>query len=205
MAINSDTELCNLASGHLGDYGTVENIQVPVKNNELIFAKWYDVSRQTWLKKVMPNFAMTREYVAVDSDTPDLSFTSSYPFPSNCLKVLGIGDVEDKLNDYTVEGNKIYTNREYNDGLPVRFIKDITDISMWTPEAVIGFSWFLAEQVSMEITQNAQIFEAMAIKAKQEMIFVSGLNAQENRPIRISNSRNRMARQTGWPTNYNKK
>jgi hypothetical protein len=69
----------------------------------------------------------------------------------------------------------------------------------------VGFSWYLAEQVSMEITQNISIFSAMAQKSTQEMIFVSGLNAQENRPIRISNSRNRQARQNGWPTSYNKK
>ena len=205
MALNSEVEVCNLSLGHMGDFGTVEDIRVPETANELIFAKWFDVSRQTWLKKVMPNFAMSRTIVAANASSDKSDFNFSFSFPPNCLKVLGIGEVQDKINDYTVEENKIYTNREYENGLPVRFIKDITDFSFWSPEGIIGFSWFLAEMTSMEVTQNTVIFEAMAAKAKQEMVFVSGINAQENRPIRISNSRNRQARQVGWPTNYKKK
>lgn len=205
MSINSDVQLCNLALGHMGDFGTIESIDVPETANELIFAKWYDVSRQTWLKKVMPNFAMSRENVAANEESDKADFRYSFPFPSRCLKVLGIGEVQNRRNDYTVEENLIYTNVEYPNGLPVRFIKDVTDISKWSSEAIVGFSWFLAEQASMEVTQNAQIFEAMAIKSKQEMVFVSGINAQENRPIRISRSRNRQARQVGFPTNEYKK
>jgi len=205
MAINSDVQLCNLALGHMGDFGTIESIDTPSEANELIFAKWYDITRQTWLKKVMPNFCVDRATVAANAESDKSDFTNSYPHPSNSLKILGIGQIQDKVNDYTVEGENIYTNRDYSGGLPVRFIKDVTDISKWSPEAIIGFSWFLAEMTAMEVTQNAGIFEAMAAKAKQEMVFVSGVNAQENRPIRISNSRYRQARQSGFPTNYSKK
>ena len=201
----SDVEICNLALGHLGDFGTVESITTPEKPNELILAKWYGISRQTWLKKVMPNFAMDRDTVAQNATVGKINFNYSYPFPARALKILGIGEVQNKINNYTVEGQNIYTTRLYEDGLQVRFIRDITDISKWSSESIMAFSWYLAEQISMEVTKNASIFEAMAIKAKQEMAFVSGINAQENRPIRLSRSRNRQARFNGFPTKEDKK
>ena len=206
MAVNSDVELCNLALGHMGDFGTIESIDTPESAAELIFAKWYDVSRQTYLKKVMPNFAMSRENVAENATNNQSEyFNSSYPFPSNALKILGIGEVKNKMNDYTVEENTIYTSQTYDNGLPVRFIKDITDISKWSPEAKIGFSWYLAAQTCMEVTQDKQILQLMEQKSRDEMANVSGLNAQENRPIRISRSLNRDARAVGFPKHPDKK
>jgi hypothetical protein len=205
MAISSKNDICNLALGHLGNYGTISNIDTPRKQHEITFALWYDISREAFLKIAMPNFALARKRIALVSETPPYPFTYSYEYPSDCLKVLGIGAVEDKKNDYTVEANRLYTDVEYEDGLPLRYIKNITDVNSMSPEFIVGFSWYLAGNVALIITQDKD--KAMAIQRMVPMKIteLSGLNAQENLPIRISRSRFKGARATGYPTVYNKK
>ena len=205
MAINSKVELCNLSISHLGNFGTISNIDTPKSDKEITFALWYDISRQTFLKMTMPNFALARKSLALVSETPPPPFSFSYAYPSDCLKVLGIGSIEDKLNNYTVEGRRIYTNVEYPDGLPIRYIKDVTDVTAMSPEFKLGFSWFLAGNTAMDITQDAGIVKMIEALMPEKMSTLSGLNAQENMPIRISRSKFLQARVSGFPTNQRKR
>lgn len=205
MPITSKVDLCNMALGRLGNYGSISNIDTPESHAEIVYALWYDISRQTFLKLSMPNFAIARKYVSEIDETPPYPFTYSYEYPSDCLKVLGIGAVEDKENNYTVENNRIYTDVQYADGLPLRYIKDVTDVSRMSPEFKIEFSWYLAGNTALEITQDLSKVKIIEEILPSKLSMLSGLNAQENRPIRISRSRFKSARFTGTPTEYNKR
>lgn len=205
MAITSKVELCNMALSHLGNYGTVEDIDTPTSEKEIVFALWYDISRETFLKMTMPNFALARKRVAQVVETPPYPFGYSYEYPDDCLKVLGIGKIEDKVNDYTVENNRIYTDVLYSDGLPLRYIKSVSDVSAMSSDFKVAFSWFLASHVVMDITQDSGKATMIERMLPEKMSTMSGLNAQENKPIRISRSRFKSARHTGFPTEYNKR
>lgn len=206
MTITSKNELCNLAVGRLGNYGTINDIDQPKTDKEIVCALWYDISRQAFLKMAMPNFAIARKRVSqVSGITVPYPFAYAYEYPSDCLKVLGIGAVEDKKNDYTVEGNRIYTDVLYEDGLPLRYIKDITDVTAMSPEFKIGFSWYMAGNIALEITQDLNKVKLIEQLLPQKLSELSGLNAQENRPIRISNSRFKQARISGRATDDNKR
>lgn len=205
MAINSKVELCNLAISHLGNFGTISDIDAPDSDKEVTFSLWYDISRQTFLKMTMPNFCLARKNLALVVETPPAPFSFSYAYPSDCLKILGIGNIEDKKNNYTVEGNRIYTNVEYEDGLPIRYIKDITDVTSFSPEFKVGFSWFLAGNVAMDITQDVNKVKMIEAVLPEKMSTLSGLNAQENMPIRISRSKFKEARVSGFPCNERKR
>lgn len=205
MAINSKVELCNMAISHLGNYGTVENIDEPKTDKEVTCALWYDVALEYFLKIAMPNFAMSRKTVAALSETPPSSFTFVYEYPNDCLKVLGIDDVELRKNDYTVEGNRIYTSVEYTGGLPIRYIKKFTDVTLMSPEFKIEFSWFLASLIALDVTQDLQKAKMIEDMVPSKIAVLSGMNAQENRPIRISASRFKQSRYTGFVSDDNKK
>lgn len=202
MAINSKVDLCNMALGHLGNYGTVSNIDTPSNDKEITFALWYDISRQTFLKTIMPNFALARKVVAQVVIAPpfgsDLGYQKAYEYPSDCLKVLGIGEVKEKENNYAVEGNLIWTDQEYPNGLPLRYIKDVTDVTKMSPEFKMGFSIFLASNAAMDITQDVNKANTLLKMLPEKMATISGLNAQENMPIRISRSRFMAARYNGF-------
>lgn len=209
MAINSKVDLCTMSLGHLGNYGTVNNIDTPTDDKEITFAVWYDISRQTFLKMTMPNFALDRRIVSRRSVLPpfgtDLGYQYAYEYPNDCLKVLGIGEVMEKENNYAVEGRNIWVEDIYDNGLPVRFIKDITDVTVMSPEFKMAFSVYLASNVAMEITQDATKANAMLKMLPEKLAALTALNAQENMPIRISKSRFKEARFNGFVSGARKR
>lgn len=199
MGITSKVDLCNMAIGRLGNYGTVSDIDTPENDKEIVCALWYDISRQAFLKMSMPNFAIARKRVAQVVETPPYPFTYSYEYPSDALKILGIGSVEDKRNNYTVEANRIYTNELYTSGMPIRYIKDITDVTAMSSEFKMAFSWYLAGNIALEVTQDLSKVNQIEQVLPSKISELSGLNAQENMPIRISNSRFKQSRYGGFP------
>ena len=205
MAINSKVQICNMSNSHLGNYGSIMDIDTPKSTSEIVYSLWYDIARQTFLKMVIPNFSMARKTIASVNETSPFPFTYSYEYPSDCLKILGIGAVEDKINNYTVEGNRIYTNVYYADGMPIRYIKDIKDVSLMSPEFKIAFSWYLASLVALEITQDINKSNYIESILPEKMATLSSLNAQENMPIRISRSKFKQARYNGNPYTADKR
>jgi len=204
-------EVCNLALSRCGSYGTVENIDTPTKNSEKICAKHWEISRQLALKTIMPNFAVSRRLLGRDAGVPAFGYAYQYSYPSDCLKILGIGNAEDKSKDYVIEagsdGNQYIMTDLYDEdlsALPIRFISDVSDVSRFSPEFVDELSWFLAFNINMELTQDVQkqaYFDRLVAQKKNESM---ALNAQENPPVRINTNTFRMMRTTGISTRAGK-
>lgn len=205
-AITSKVEICNLALGLLGNYGTVSDIDVPVDDKELTFAKWYDIVRQYVLKKSMPNFALSRRVVAqVAVTADDFGYNYAYEYPSDCLKVLGLNEIDLKEGDYAVEGNRIFVNDNYDSGAKLRFIRDIETVASFSPEFVMLLANYLAAFTALEITQDPNKSAELKATLPAVDLDASSINAQENPPIRISNSRFRQARYSNVPRNPTKR
>jgi len=204
-SITSKVQICNMALGHLGNYGTVQDIDSPVNDKEITFALWYDVTRKAALRFAIPNFAMARRIVAKKATTPDFGYAYEYEYPSDCVRVLGFGDIAEKDMDYSIEGNTIMMDTDFTTGLKLRFIKDFEDVSLMSADFQILFSWMLAGNTALSITQKqataTRIENALPAKISQ----LSGINAQENPPIRISTSKFKQARYSTPVRNGSKK
>ena len=198
--VTSPIHICNLALSNLGNTGSVNSIETPTSDLEVYCALWYDLSRRLALKKAQPNFALSRRRVALVDEEAPYPFDYVYEYPSDCLKVLGIGAVEDKTNNYTVEGNRIYTSVEYTDGMPIRFIRDVEDVATFSPEFVDFLALVLASKIALPVTQDAAKAAALKQYIPIDLSEVSGLNAQENMPIRKSISKFMESRITGYAT-----
>ena len=201
MAINSDADICNMALGHLGNYGTVSSIETPETDIERTFALWFSVSRETLLKLVMPNFSLTRkrsarvtDYTADDSE----GYSYAYQKPNDMLKLLGIGSANIKDNSYSVEDEYVYTNELYSTGAYLRYVKNITDVSKFSAEFKDLLALYLASKVCLPLTQDPVKQQAINQQLSAAMMTVSAINAQENRPVIRSTSRFRQARQDGF-------
>ncbi len=206
VVVNSAEEICNLGLGNLGNYGSISSLTSKTPTDkEKVFRKWLPVCRQFVLKLAMPNFSLAREIVSESATTPEFGYDRQFDKPTSCLKVLGIGNAQDKQNNYAVEGDFIMTDEEFPDGMPVRYIKDITVYSKYTPEIVLLLAQYLAAYTCMEITQDPQKAGKLKSELPQEISISSGLNAQENMPIRVSNSRFRASRTSDNPSFTNKK
>lgn len=206
----SKIDQCNMALSLLGNYGTISDIDVPTDDKERAFAVWYDVCRQYVLKLLMPNFALTRLTVSQLSETPSFGYAYFYEYPQTALKVLGVGNVQDKENNYNIErtpnGFKaISHDYDYTDGMPIRIIVDVTDINSWSIEARLLLAQYLAAYTCMQITQDPVKAKKLKDELPSEISTASGMNAQENVPVRISNSRFKAARFNSDPNFTSKK
>jgi hypothetical protein len=205
MTINSKSDICNLALNGLGNFETISDIDTPTNDKERVFSLWYDVCRQFTLKLQMPNFALARQAVALKGTSPVFGYQYAYDLPTNCLKVLGIDEVKRKRNNYSVEGNAIQSDDSFPNGMPVRYIMDITDVNQFSPEYIILLADYLAAYTCLPITQDAGKAKALLDALPAKINIASGLNAQENMPIRINRSRYRDARFNGYPVETDKK
>lgn len=199
-----------MALGHLGNFGTVSDIDTPTNDKEITCALWYDITRQSLLKTVMPNFALARRLVAQEVVTPDFGYANAFEYPSDCLKVLGLGNVDERSDfTYSIESIDdelvVLTDDDWEDGMELRFIKDIEDVNAMTPEFKMLLSWALAANIALSVTQDANKAAAIEKMLPMKMSELSGLNAQENRPIRISHSRFRASRYANIGRNPEKK
>lgn len=196
-AITSPNQVCNLAVSSLGNRNSVMDIANPKTDKEIQCAIWYDIVRQNCLKTNMPNFAITR--IITSAKTVPDGYVNMYGFayekPQRCLKLLGVGNITEKnAIDYIVEGNLILTNTPYPSGIPLRIIDDIVDVSSMSPEFILLFAAELRARVAMAITQDKDKEELAMKAATNEKMNATALNAQENTPVRVSNSRFRQSR-----------
>lgn len=203
--MNSPEQICNLAYSRLGGKESINSLDNPQTAVERVFAIWYDICRQFMLKKLMPNFALGRKVVAQLDEAPAFGYAYAYEYPKDCLKLLGIGEVQDKENNYSVEGNQILTDEEYDAGMEVRYIKDETDVTKFSAEFIMALSAELGEKVSLQLTQDPDKLTALNTLKRSDQAEASALNGQENRPIRINRSKFKQARTADNPENFNKR
>lgn len=197
-AITTKVDICNLAIGGSGNRNTITNIDTPKNDKEIICSLWYDISRQLLLKTLMPNFALNR--IVVSAKTVPAGYVKAYlyafEYPQRCLKLLGVGNIDctDPNNTPTVENGLIFTNTAYPDGMPLRIIDDITDVTAMSPEFIIALAKDVEKRITMAISQDPGKKKAAAQEAAMEASNATALNAQENKPVRRSVSRFRNAR-----------
>lgn len=196
-AFNSKIQICNLAAGSQGLKNSINNIDVPKSDKEIVFAQWYDIVRQHVLKFLMPNFALGRVRLGALPSVPD-AYADDYGYafaqPQNCLKVLGLGPIDGCDDKPTVEGNVIFTNTYYPNGPILRFIGDITDVTQFSVDFIMCFSFILGKVTALVNTQDSSKKASLLKDATEAWINSTAQNAQENKPIRISRSRFRAAR-----------
>lgn len=200
-AVTSKVQICNLALGGVGNRNTIMNIDTPTTDKELIFAQWYDVMRQYCLKTMMPNFALDREVVTTKTLPPAYAkaYAYAYEYPNSCLKLLGVGNIDftDSTRP-TVEGGQngmtIYTNNDYSNAMYLRLVRDITDVTQYSAEFVIYFASELGKRTALSVTQDPTKKKMAMQDAQMDAANTTALNAQENKPIRRSNSRFRASR-----------
>lgn len=173
---------------------SINNIDTPNSDVERAFAVFYDNTRQSLLRMTMPNFALVRDKAPRLIDSQSFGYTYSYQYPKDCLKLLGVGNVEDKFNNYNTENNRINCDDLYDSGIPIRYVKDFTDITLMTADFKTLLSWSLAADTALIITQSESKAQYINSLLPIKMATLGSLNAQENVPIRKSISKFKSSR-----------
>lgn len=179
-----------MALSILGIAGTVENINNPQKSNETVFALWYETTRRELIRLVKPNFAKKRALLPLVEKVQEFGYSYAYQYPADCLFLLGVGNMNEKRNNYVVEGKFIYTDFYSSEkGLPARYIEDVEEVSRFTPDFSDLFAYQLAQKVCMEIKGDKQLLQLLEQNVISKRVCLCAQESQENIPIRLSRSK----------------
>src|SRR5688572_17149968 len=127
----SDTEICNIALGHLGE--------APITSlDEDSKAAWacnlhYALTRDELLRAHRWNFAKDRVQLPELVEKPVFGWKHQFLLPADCLRVLEFNDQEIGnwiTEEYEIEGRRLLTD---SDQARVVYIKKVTDVSLFDP------------------------------------------------------------------------
>lgn len=205
MAMLSASAICTNALSICGVNDEALDITTPTKPNERICSRWYDITRQSLLRQVMPSFAIVRKKVALVSTTPSFGFEYAYQYPKDCLRLLGIDEIELKSNNHNIEGQYILYGENKTDGLPIRYVSDFKDTTVFTPDFTDLLSWQLAANIVLQVAQDKAREQYIMSVLPTKFMVVSSIQSQENPPIRISHSRFMDSKYSNNPIRFSKR
>jgi hypothetical protein len=153
----SAIDICNLALTRLG-HSTIQAFP-PAEESEEARKCFllYDRIRRTALRAHPWNFATTTVALGQLAEDEILyDWTYAYQLPADCLRVLHVVDLSDPTSDkipFEIRtGGVLVTNQAE---ARIRYIKDVSDPSLFDEQFVEAFSYRLAADLAMPITGKA--------------------------------------------------
>ena len=199
-APNSKSTICQLALDYLQEDNQepIVDIDNPTTDIEVTFARWYDTTRRSLLRKKPWNFAIKRAVLNPTGQTPAFGYQNEYDLPNDFIRFLTIEDpgIFSKrfLTDYVLESNKILTDstnsaqQTSSEILNLRYIFDVTSITAMDPIFIDLFAIDLAENVAYKFTVSNTNVERLNGLRTQKMTEAAAIAGQENPPVRVERS-----------------
>jgi len=166
--VSSQTDICNLALDILGK-PTIVNITDP-SNAARALNAIYDTRRRALLEgPAVWRFSVKRGSLAASATAPVSGpFQTQYPFPTDCIRPLLVGDTWPGLdlsdyrlgpvdNDYQIEGRMILC--DFGAPLSIMYVSDVTDTTLFNPHFVNYFgadlAWWACERITGSIERQS--------------------------------------------------
>lgn len=187
----SDIEICNMALDKLNQ----ENITSLDENTKS--AKkcklWYDTIRKSLLMNLNATFSIDRAVLAEVKDfIPVYGYEKAFALPPDCLQVLNLGNpLEDRLKQ--IEGEYFYCDEGIKN-VEIRYIKDVTDVTLFDAEFTILLAYALAEEICVPITEDTAKANWLRGLVKEKYIECSTKYGRDNPVTVINKPRYREAR-----------
>ncbi len=223
MYPTSPVDICNLALDHLSQRADIASIETPQSPNEVIMARHYDLIRQGLLREYIWHWSKgSSELASTGSGAPDFKF--KYRVPNDLIRIISIGSKYwTRFEAYDYIADEIYVNpwgpNMWGDGwfnvpplcsgppapsgpcapppLLLRYVKNITDVSLFDPLFVRIISLKLAMATASKITGQSSKVELLEKQLQLELPKAIGVNAQDKKPKRIDHSQALRARIIG--------
>lgn len=141
--MTSSVDLCNKALRRLGEDPII------ALDNNTIWGRRCSSALPEVIKTVLSMDAWrsctTRAMLAADSETP-IGFTSSYPLPSNCLRLIAIE--QSQYQNWSIEGNKILTDNSKDSALQIMYVEYTDNVGLFTQPLYDAVALGLAHELS---------------------------------------------------------
>lgn len=187
MAINSKTDICNLALTRLNQE-RITDIDSPQSKTADLCALYYDQTRKEVLEDGVFNFSLKRSSLARLTTTPAFEYAYEYELPNDFIKLVYIGiDLINKVEDYEIEGNKILIDNlggSTTTALPIRYVFNATDVSKFSPSFIESLSLKLALHLCKPLTGANTDQDRMKALYDESIARAKAIDGQQ-RPPRV--------------------
>lgn len=205
----SPVDVCNLAMDMLNQE-LVVNIDTPTNVNEELCKRWYDVIRQGLLQNHKFHFSLVGESIPRTGTPTTGEFADIYALPNDFLQLEAIHDSDIPLQQirYKIYGREIHIDNGGDSSLPIWFVRDVQDISLFPALVTIYLATFLAVFLSNKITVKPTLKADLRndlVAAKQRALAANGqLNPPRlyNRSKIIDSGRNGRPSQVAGPVDW---
>lgn len=166
--MTTPTELANMALAHLGQARISDfSERSPAAEH---CRRAFDHVRRLCLRDYDWNFAIRRATLTAAEAPPEFDWGYEYPLPSDCLRVISVNQRPGgtRLTDYAVEGRAILSNSA---DCRVRYIRDVTDPTMWDSMFSSYFCYRLAAAIAPSLRLDpaaGQQMEQMAAAIRDQ-------------------------------------
>lgn len=182
-APTSPVDICNIALDYFGERANVTSIELPKLPTERILARHYDLVRRSLLREYVWNFARAETTLARTGDG-GLDFADRYLMPTDCLRIISIGDRVFPTVTYNLLNNEIYMDNGGSNSLQLRYVKDVTDVSKYDDLFTILFATQLAEKVAYKFSKDKQQIAMIKDTLARELPKAISINSQQKKPRR---------------------
>lgn len=176
--VTSEVAICNSALAKVG----AQRILSLDDNNERakLLKEQYEKIRDELLYSHPWNFATERASLAPSNVAPKFDWDYQFPLASDVLRVYGT-DLP-KTEPWTVEGRMFMCNY---DTVQIKYIKQVTDVSKYTPGFVEVLALKIAADIAYSITQSATLASTLNDKYEKRLREVRSFDAQEGAGDRV--------------------
>ncbi|KKN27534.1 hypothetical protein LCGC14_0863700 [marine sediment metagenome] len=167
----------------------------------------YDYTRDELLQYFAWKFAVARSQLTQAALSNSNIYSFKYPIPATSLRVLSVesstaNDVIEPMWD--IEETNIVTNVESaGDKINIRYIKQITTVTLFTMDFLTCFTVFLASRLAIPIANDKDLEKALLIEFYRETLNAFNVNSVLGKPY--SKSRVEQAMEVGFLTLINEK
>lgn len=181
MAINSETQLVNIALVRVGE-DTLNDLTEQEGKVADVMRTVYEPTRDSLLRTYRWNFAIGRQVLAV-SGSPTFGYANSFTLPDDCLHAIGLFDANEDFRNYTsskipfkIEGRSLLCDE---DVAYLYFIRAVTNVRLMDPIFIDALAWKLGIDSAYGLTTGADLVTNCWKGFKEVMRYAKLANAIE--------------------------
>lgn len=178
MAISSEVQLANLALLRLGERTITSLEDSTTTANACNIA--YSTARDALLRRHFWNFSLKRVVLAADATAPSFGFQSSFPLPSDFIRVKSIYN---QSSDYSIEGRNLLTDQ--TSSLSLVYVSKETDVTLFDPLFTDALVLLLILKIGPRIQGEGFNPAGFAQELQQVLLDAKIADAQDSSPDQL--------------------
>ena len=172
----SITSIVNMALGRFGaqKLSTYEDDATP---NGILARLFYEQTRDALLRSHEWRFALAREALSEEEDTPAFEWDHQYLLPADFLRLTGLYNT---TASFAIEGDKILTN---DDAVDLVYVRRVTDPTDFDPLFVEVLVLQLAIKFHLSLSEDRHLRQSMQEELVRLLARVRTVNKQETNNV----------------------